>query len=78
MAANRSMVDRYFYSADGELLIVLQQGRLRFATELGVIEAGPHEIVVIPRGLRFRASGRQQASRCSRSPPAPTAAGRKA
>jgi len=53
-AANRSMVDRYFYSADGELLIVLQQGRLRFATELGVIEAGPHEIVVIPRGLRFR------------------------
>ncbi|MCU0940571.1 MAG: homogentisate 1,2-dioxygenase, partial [Burkholderiaceae bacterium] len=53
-ACNRSMVDRYYYSADGELLIVLQQGRLRFATELGVIEAEPHEIVVIPRGVRFR------------------------
>jgi homogentisate 1,2-dioxygenase len=48
------MTDRVFYNADGELLIVLQQGRLRFATELGVIEAEPHEIVVIPRGVRFR------------------------
>ncbi len=53
-ACNRAMVDRYFYSADGELLIVLQQGRLRLATELGVIEAEPREIVVIPRGVRFR------------------------
>ena len=53
-AANRSMQDRYFYSADGELLIVPQQGRLRFATELGVLEVEPQEIVVIPRGIRFR------------------------
>ena len=52
--ANRSMTGRVFYDADGELLIVLQQGRLRFATELGVIEAEPHEIVVVPRGVRFR------------------------
>ncbi len=37
-AANRSMDGRYFYNADGELLIVPQQGRLRIATELGVIE----------------------------------------
>src|SRR5207302_5211510 len=44
-AANRSMEDRYFYSADGEMLIVLQQGRLRFDTELGAIEAEPQEIV---------------------------------
>ncbi|HXE20198.1 MAG TPA: homogentisate 1,2-dioxygenase, partial [Castellaniella sp.] len=35
-AANRSMRDRYFYNADGELLIVPQQGRLILATELGV------------------------------------------
>jgi homogentisate 1,2-dioxygenase len=36
------------------MLIVLQQGRQRFVTELGVIEAEPQEIVVIPRGVRFR------------------------
>src|SRR5882757_1952629 len=53
-AINRSMTDRVLYDADGELLIVLQQGRLRFCTELGVIEAEPNEIVVIPRGVRFR------------------------
>ena len=53
-AANRSMADRFFYNADGELLIVPQQGRLRFATELGQIDVEPQEIIVIPRGLRFR------------------------
>src|ERR1700674_810549 len=37
-AANRSMEGRYFYNADGEMLIVPQQGRLRFATELGIID----------------------------------------
>ena len=53
-AANRSMQGRYFYSADGELLIVPQQGRLRIATELGVLEIAPLEIALIPRGIRFR------------------------
>jgi len=53
-AANRSMADRFFYDADGELLIVPQQGRLRIATELGVLEVEPHEIAVVPRGVRFR------------------------
>src|SRR6202163_1899346 len=53
-AANTSMTDRCFYNADGEMLIVPQQGRTRFVTELGIIEAPPGEIVVIPRGLRFR------------------------
>jgi homogentisate 1,2-dioxygenase len=53
-AANRSMQGRYFYDADGELLIVPQLGRLRIASELGVIEVEPEEIVVIPRGVRFR------------------------
>jgi homogentisate 1,2-dioxygenase len=52
--ANHSMHERFFCDADGELLIVPQLGALRFATELGVIEAEPQEIVVIPRGLRFR------------------------
>jgi homogentisate 1,2-dioxygenase len=51
--ANRSMRERFFCDADGELLIVPQLGALRFLTELGRLEAGPQEIVVIPRGLRF-------------------------
>jgi len=53
-AANASMHGRFFYSADGELLIVPQQGALRIATELGVLDVAPQEIAVIPRGVRFR------------------------
>jgi homogentisate 1,2-dioxygenase len=53
-AATRSMMDRFFYDADGELLIVPQQGRLRIATELGRLDVAPLEIAVIPRGIRFR------------------------
>jgi len=52
-AANRSM-KRFFYDADGELLIVPQQGRLRIATELGRFDIEPQEIAVVPRGVRFR------------------------
>src|SRR5262249_12923047 len=51
-AANRSMADRVFYDADGELLIVPQLGRLRLRTELGVLEAGPGEIAVLPRSVK--------------------------
>jgi homogentisate 1,2-dioxygenase len=53
-AANTSMTNRIFYNADGEMLIVPQQGRARFITELGIIEAACGEIVIMPRGLRFR------------------------
>ncbi|MBS1855250.1 MAG: homogentisate 1,2-dioxygenase [Acidobacteria bacterium] len=53
-AANRSMQGRYFYIADGEVLIVPQQGALRIATELGVLDAAPGEIAVVPRGIKFR------------------------
>ncbi|WUR10934.1 homogentisate 1,2-dioxygenase [[Empedobacter] haloabium] len=52
-AANRSMQDRYFYDADGELLIVPQQGRLTLRTELGTLDIEPQQIAVIPRGVRF-------------------------
>ena len=48
-----SMVDEYLAVADGELLVVLQEGGLRFRTEFGVIEAEPSEIVVVPRGVKF-------------------------
>lgn len=53
-AANRSMRDRAFYDADGELLIVPQLGRLRLVTELGTMLVEPQEIAVVPRGVRFR------------------------
>jgi homogentisate 1,2-dioxygenase len=52
--ANRDMQGRWCYDADGELLIVPQQGRLHIETELGVLGVEPQEIVVIPRGMRFR------------------------
>ncbi|MBS1800567.1 MAG: homogentisate 1,2-dioxygenase [Acidobacteria bacterium] len=52
--ANTSMNDRFFYNADGELLIVPQLGSLRLHTELGILEAAPGEICLIPRGLKFR------------------------
>ncbi|HEY3928304.1 MAG TPA: homogentisate 1,2-dioxygenase [Candidatus Koribacter sp.] len=52
--ANRSMKNRFFYDADGELLIVPQLGSVIFHTELGQIQAAPGEIVVIQRGIKFR------------------------
>jgi homogentisate 1,2-dioxygenase len=52
--ANRSMSGRFFMDADGELLIVPQQGRLHLATEMGRLELEPQEIAVVPRGVRFR------------------------
>lgn len=53
-ACNKPMTDRFFYNADGEMLIVAEFGRLTFFTELGVLEVGSGDICVIPRGLRFR------------------------
>ena len=53
-AANKDMDGRYFYDADAELLFVPQQGRVRIATELGVLELEPQEIGVVPRGVRFQ------------------------
>ncbi|WP_294136750.1 homogentisate 1,2-dioxygenase [Sphingobium sp.] len=53
-AASASMVDRAFFSADGEMLILPQQGRLRIVTEMGVLEVAPLQVALIPRGVRFR------------------------
>ena len=53
-AATRSMTQRAFYDADGELLIVPQSGKLLLVTELGRLVVEPQEIAVIPRGVRFR------------------------
>jgi homogentisate 1,2-dioxygenase len=51
--ANRSMQDRFFYNADGEMLIMPQQGALSLRTEFGVLDIAPGEIAVMPRGVRF-------------------------
>lgn len=51
--ATRSMKSRVLYDADGELLIVPQEGRLLLSTELGRMEAAPGEIALVPRGIKF-------------------------
>ena len=57
------MQGRWFYDADGELLIVPQQGRLHIETELGVLDVEPQEIAIVPRGIRFRVALPDGASR---------------
>ena len=52
--ATASMENRFFYNADGEMLILPQTGALRFFTECGVLEVSPGELIVIPRGIKFR------------------------
>ena len=53
-ACNQSTPNDYLMNADGEFLFVPQLGRLRLATEFGVIEIEPGEIAVIPRGVKLR------------------------
>lgn len=62
-AANASMNDRFFYNADGEMLIVPQLGELRFCTELGILDVIPGEICVIPRGVKFRVELKEEKAR---------------
>ena len=52
--ATRSMKDRLFVDADGELLIIPQSGTLRIFTEMGRMAVAPGWIGIVPRGLRFR------------------------
>lgn len=62
-AANRSMTDRVFFDADGELLIVPQAGALHLVTEFGRIDIAPGEIAVIGRGIRFRVELKEKEAR---------------
>jgi len=48
------MEREHIFNADGEFLVVAQEGRLRFRTEFGIIDIEPGEICVIPRGVIFR------------------------
>jgi homogentisate 1,2-dioxygenase len=52
--ANRSMDRRAFVNADGEMLIVPQQGRLEITTELGVLDVAPGQVALLPRGMVFK------------------------
>jgi homogentisate 1,2-dioxygenase len=63
-ACNKGTGDRFFYNADGEMLIVPEMGRLGFLTELGAIQAGPGSVVCIPRGLKFRVEPHPDDNQC--------------
>ena len=52
--ASKSMTGRLFVDADGELLIIPQQGELRVVTEFGVLEVAPGWVGLVPRGVKFR------------------------
>ena len=52
--ADRDMARRAFVNADGEMLLVPQQGRLRIVTELGRLEVSTGEIALLPRGVAFK------------------------
>ena len=51
--AQRSM-DRLLIDADGELLIIPQQGALEIQTELGRLDVAPGSVALVPRGMKFR------------------------
>jgi homogentisate 1,2-dioxygenase len=61
--ANQSMTDRFFYNADGEMLIVPQLGALVFHTEFGRMQVNPGEICVIQRGIKFRVELQEKQAR---------------
>jgi homogentisate 1,2-dioxygenase len=52
--AGKSMIDRVFVDADGELLIIPQVGILNIVTELGRMEVAPGSVGLVPRGVKFR------------------------
>ena len=47
------MENSAFQSADGEMLIVAQEGDLNIKTEFGLLKVVPGEICIIPQGIRF-------------------------
>lgn len=51
---NQGMKNKYLMNADGDFLFVPQSGSLQVKTELGIIEAEPGEIVLVPRGMKFQ------------------------
>lgn len=52
--ANQSMVNRALVNADGEMLVLPQQGALRITTEMGVLDVAPGQVALLPRGVAFK------------------------
>lgn len=52
--ANWSMDTDYFTNADGEMLIMPQEGALEIFTEMGRMHIGPGDLAVVPRGMMFK------------------------
>ena len=61
--ATKSMDRRVFVDADGELVIIPQQGAIELQTELGRLEVPPGFIGVVPRGMKFRVQLREGEAR---------------
>lgn len=59
----QAMERRFFSNADGEMLIVPQLGGLRLHTECGIVAVSPGEIVLVPRGMKFRVVPEDDAAR---------------
>lgn len=53
LKSNMSDKKLAMYSADGDLIIVPQEGQLKITTEFGRLTCGSKEICVIPRGVKF-------------------------
>lgn len=62
-AVNRSMEERAFYTADGNLLLIPDSGRVTLLTELGVLKLAPGAVALVPKGLRFSVLLEDEATR---------------
>lgn len=62
-SANRNMEDRAFCNADGDLLILPEQGTLTLLTEFGTLEVAPGWVALVPRGVRFSVILNQSSAR---------------
>ncbi|MGW6705257.1 homogentisate 1,2-dioxygenase [Streptomyces sp. NPDC054956] len=62
-SANSPMTERVFSDSDGELLIVPERGALLLRTEFGLLSAGPGDVALIPRGVRFRVELQDETAR---------------
>lgn len=51
---DQAMGSKYLMNADGDFLLIPQKGAIQLKTELGIIEAEPGEIALVPRGMKFQ------------------------